>query len=67
MRVMFKGKILQLATVTVVPFEQLQNGQWTCVVVASKNPAYAVGGYNLTVHCNELSAGRELTVAAKKD
>lgn len=61
-----KGQIIKLATVTVVPFEQLARNQWNCVIVASTDAVYKVGTFNISVHEDDLKNGKQLGVAAKE-
>lgn len=53
-----KGKIIKLDNTTVVPYEQGRFG-WFCVVIASANKSYPVGGYNVFVMDEELKRGKE--------
>ena len=56
-----RGQVIQLSYgVTVVPAAN-RGGQpvdwWGCIVVASTNPSYPVGGYDLAVSQDELERG----------
>lgn len=55
-----EGWIIALSSgVTVVPFRGDSAG-WGCVVVASSNEHYQVGGYHLFVTHRELAAGERI-------
>jgi hypothetical protein len=38
------------------------SGWWDCIVIASTNPSYSVGGHRLTIPSSELARGKQLDV-----
>lgn len=53
-----RGLMLRLQTgVDVALVESRGRGWWRCLVIASTHPAYPVGGYDLSIHEDELESG----------
>lgn len=59
------GKIIKLLSYSVVPFITDQRGNWSCVVVESRNKSVVIGSF-VIVHEHELQAGKEMTLAPVK-
>lgn len=60
-----RGKVLYFPRtgMVMVPFELHRDRSWSCVVVFSREPAYPVGGYHLSVSAAEIETAVELSLA----